>query len=133
MHDAPPNTPLHTVYVNGYPRRVTASDLTRALKESCATIGPSLGIHPKDISARALRAGGATAMLRAHISPLNARLMGRWKSWAMIEYLHNSVMDTTTYAARMLSNGDFIIPPHQKLPADVLTMVQPYLQESSTP
>jgi hypothetical protein len=106
---------------------VTASHLTAALRSSCFEIGPRLGIHPQDISARALRAGGATALLRSGFSPLDARLMGRWKSWAMIEYLHNSVLDTSAYASKMLAHGDFVIPPHQKLPSDVLAMVQPFL------
>ena len=45
----------------------------------------------------------------------------------MIEYLHNSVMDTSSYASKMLVHGEFVIPPHQKLPSDVLAMVQPFL------
>jgi hypothetical protein len=126
-NQAPLDTPLHTAYVDGVPTRVTASHLTAALRSSCFEIGPRLGIHPQDISARALRAGGATALLRSGFSPLDARLMGRWRSWAMIEYLHNSVLDTSAYASKMLAHGDFLIPPHQKLPSDVLAMVQPFL------
>jgi len=129
LNNAPPDTPLHTVYAPTGIYHITASDITRELRQSCQEIGHKLGIHPSDISARALRAGGATALLRAGVSPLNARLMGRWRSWAMIEYLHNSVMDTSKFATKMLRHGEFVIPPHQKLPADVLTMVRPYLEE----
>ena len=128
QHRAPADTPLHTYFDPSGRRHVTAKMITAALKASCADLGPSLGLTPQDITARALRNGGCMALIRAGIDPLHARLMGRWKSWAMLEYLHNSSIDTSDYAARMLTGGDFVIPSHQKLPADVLTLAQAYLE-----
>ena len=128
QHRAPPDTPLHTYFDHSGTHRVTARMITAALKASCKIIGPSLGLTPSDITAHALRNGGCTSLIRAGVDPLHARLMGRWKSWAMLEYLHHFSIDTSSFAARMLTGGHFIIPTHQKLPQDVLAMAQPYLE-----
>jgi len=57
------DTSVCTAFVDGIPTRVTPSLLTAALCASCSAIGNSLGLRPRDISARALRAGGAMALL----------------------------------------------------------------------
>ena len=47
--------------------------------------------HPTQktlVPARALQVGGAMALFTAGIDPVNIRLQGQWKSWAMMEYLH---------------------------------------------
>ena len=126
---APPNTPLHTVYLDGGgTKHVTATDLTNTLRSSCKVIGEALGIKCSDISARALRAGGAMALLRARVDPTNIRLLGRWKSWELLTYLHRSATNTTNYAAQMLEHGRFHVTTHAFLPADVLSFVQPVLE-----
>ena len=61
--NTPVDTPICTAFVDGVPTRVTSSALTAALRASCSAIGNSLGLHPRDISAQALRAGGAMALL----------------------------------------------------------------------
>ena len=127
-HRAPAATPLHTHYTQARPRHVTSQMISAALKASCKILGPSLGLTSRDITARALRNGGCMALIRANVDPLHARLMGRWKSWAMLEYLHSSSLDTSDYARRMLTGGNFVIPSHQKLPADVLPLAQPFLE-----
>lgn len=130
QHKAPPTTPLYTYYDDSSkPCVITASDITKQLKLSCAAIGASLGIQPKDISARALRNGGCVALIRAGVDPLIAKMIGRWRSWAMVEYLQASSLDTTHYAQRMLQAGSYTIPTHQKLPQDVQSLVQPYIEE----
>lgn len=130
QHKAPPTTPLHTVYLpDGTTTCVTARMLTNALRASCKAIGPTLGIQSRDISVRALRAGGCMALMRAGVDSSIARLLGRWKSWAMIEYLRQSSLDTTSYAGLMLKHGRFTIPTHQHLPADVLHRFKAHLSE----
>ena len=74
---APADTPICTAFVDGIPTHVTSSLLTAALCTSCSAIGNSLGLRPHDISARALRAGGAMASLRAGVNPLVIRMVGR--------------------------------------------------------
>ena len=116
-HHVSPCTPLFTVVLPaGRRARVTCNHLTLALRASCRHIGASLGLTPADISARALRAGGAMALLRADVDPTVIRLMGRWKSDVMLQYLHRSALSTEDLSARMLTGGEFVIPQHQPLP-----------------
>ncbi len=89
--------------------------LPDALRTRCKVLGPALNIQPDEISARAVRAGGAMSLLRAKIDPLHIRLLGRWKSWTMIRYLHRSATDTVGFAAAMLVGGHFTISTHDKL------------------
>ena len=118
QHNAPPNTPLYTVFLpHGHTRPVLASQLTAQLRLSCDQIGPTLGIDRSEISARALRAGGAMALVRARVDLSLVRLMGRWKSDVMLRYIHRSALQTVDLAAQMLQHGEFIIPRHQTLPA----------------
>jgi hypothetical protein len=126
LHHASPHTPLFTVcYPTGRRAKVTCNHLTVALRTSCRHIGASLGITESDISARALRAGGAMALLRADVDPTVVQLMGRWQSDTMIRYLHRSTLDTSDLSARMLTGGNFVIPQHQHLPADVAHLLGP--------
>ena len=116
-NDAAAETPLHTVFLpGGSTRRVTAADINQALKRSAAAMGAPLGIYPADISARALRAGGAMALLRAEIQEPEIKIMGRWKSDAMMSYLHRSALDTATFASKMLTGGRYSISRHAELP-----------------
>jgi hypothetical protein len=124
---APPNSPLYMVHTQSAILQVTSNHLTAMLRRSVRAIGKDLGLEERDISARALRAGGAMALLRANVDPLLVRMMGRWKSWTMIQYLHRSATNTTDLAARMLQHGNFIIPQHAFLPADVQHLITPAL------
>ena len=119
LHHAPPDTPLYyTVFLSsGAHKNILSSHLTSELRLSCAELGDSLGIYPREISARALRAGGAMALILAKIDPTLVKLMGRWKSDIMLRYLHRSALHTADFAAAMLHHGAFIIPRHQALPA----------------
>ena len=124
QHQAPPNTPLHTVFLeNSKTTAVRAGDITNALRHSCKCIGKRLGITSSEISARALRAGGAMALLRAKVDPVLIRLQGRWKSWTMIRYLHRSATDTSDFATRMLEGGNYVISTHATIPDDVASIV----------
>jgi hypothetical protein len=124
LHKAPPNTPLHTVYLHdGTTTNIRSQHITNSLRLSCKAIGHQLGITCKEISARALRAGGAMALLRANVDPVLIRLHGRWKSWTMIRYLHRSATDTSSFATRMIDGGTYVISAHATLPDDVASIV----------
>ncbi len=62
-HNAPPTTPLSQVF--NTPARVTPSVLTATLRDCVQYLGPNLGFLPSEVSARSLRAAGATALLLA--------------------------------------------------------------------
>ena len=130
QHRAPPGTPLYTYYLaSGQPLAITSQDITTQLRLSAAAVGGPLGIRPKDISARALRNGGCVALIRAGVDPLLAKMVGRWRSWAMVEYLQAASISTTPYAEQMLRAGSYTIPTPQTLPSDVLSLVGPYMED----
>ena len=58
-------------------------------------------------------------------------MVGRWKSWAMMRYLHQTATSASDFAARMLISGNFTITTHPTLPADAVTVVTPLLIEES--
>jgi hypothetical protein len=121
---AAPATPLRAVCLSALQTKtVTSGALTNTLRASCAVPGPSIGIRPADISARALRAGGAMALLRARADPTVIQMVGRWKSWTMIRCLHKSAAVTTDLASRMMIGGNFSLTNHAALPEDAITLL----------
>ena len=66
------------------------------------------------------------ALLGAKVDPTEIRVVGRWRSWAMIRYLHRTALDTSDYATRMLQAGQFTIQEHSILPADVVSTLLLY-------
>ena len=74
--------------------------------------GETLDIKPSEVDARSLRAGGATALLCAGIDNDIIQLIGRWKSDAMIRYLHVSAAPSMhQYASRMYAGGHYSFRP----------------------
>ena len=58
-------------------------------------------------------------------------MVGRWKSWAMTRYFHQTATSARDLAAQMLISGNFTITTHPTLPADAATVVSPLLIEES--
>jgi hypothetical protein len=124
QNNAPPDSPLFLVYDAGNQTRlVSSTDLTKTLRAACTLDQDTLGIAASDISARALRAGGAMALLRANVDSSTIRLLGRWQSWQMLTYLHRSATDTSSYASKMLHGGHFTLQRHAGLPQDVVDLL----------
>jgi hypothetical protein len=87
---APPDTPLCAVLERQRWRLVPSTAITAALRAATVDIGDSLGLKPGDISARALRAGGAMALLLGKVDYATIQLIGRWRSDQILRYLHVS-------------------------------------------
>jgi hypothetical protein len=106
-HKQPPSTPLCRFFQDSVTKHVTPTDIRTALRRSLAALGPAkLGIRPDELEARSLRAGGATLLLCATVDQNSIQLLGRWKSDAMIRYLHISVNPhVQQYAKRMYTSG----------------------------
>ena len=114
-HSAPPTTPLARVYHT--PLKVTASNLTARIQEAIVACGPDLGFLPTDVSARCLRAAGATALLLARVDPDVIRLISRWRSDEMLRYLHVQAYPLMRdYSQRMLSAGSYTLIPNNLVP-----------------
>jgi hypothetical protein len=115
--NAPADTPLATYFTNHRWRPVSAKDISTTLKLAAAILGPTYGFLPKDISARSMRAAGATALLCAQVDSDTIRLIGRWRSDEMLRYLHVQAEPVMRhFAQRMLTQGAFIMHPGQDVP-----------------
>jgi hypothetical protein len=113
---APPTTPLFTVFSSPTtpPLAVTSSRITSMLRLAATSLQPTLGLDPRTISARSLRAGGAMALLCARVDTDIIRLVGRWRSDEMLRYLHLQAYPLMhTFARQMHSQGSFTLLPGQ--------------------
>ena len=76
-----------------------------------------MGLVPREITSRSLRAGGAQALLCARVDTDEIKLLGRWKSGAMLRYLSAQalpVMDK--FAQCTLTGGHFTVTPNLSVP-----------------
>ena len=89
-------------------------DITLILKNAVAVLGPSIGFTKEDISARSLRAAGAMALLCANVDHDRIKLVGRWRSDAMLRYLHVQAAPVMKHFARaMITDGEFSLIPNR--------------------
>lgn len=123
QHHSPLATPLASYYnVHGRLRPLHSRDIAAALKASAATHGAAHGLHPTDIHARSLRAGGAMALLCAHIDSDRIRLLGCWRSDEMFRYLTAQARPLSLNTARaMLTQGNFTLFPSPQAPSSCPT------------
>mmetsp|Transcript_14147 Transcript_14147/g.26547 ORF Transcript_14147/g.26547 Transcript_14147/m.26547 type:complete len:282 (+) Transcript_14147:4312-5157(+) len=117
-HQAPRTTPLATGYQHGLPVPILPADITQALRLAVTVLGPSLGFLPSDVSARCLRAAGATALLCADVDSCHIQLLGRWRSDEMLRYLHLQAQPLMKdFSRKMLHGGAFTLIPNQLVPS----------------
>ena len=123
-NNAAPTTTLCTVYTAGHQTKsVTSSVLTATLRSAAAAL-PDLGFQPQHISARALRAGGAMALLCGQVDSNIIQLVGRWRSDEMLRYLHLQAYPLMMHLApSMVRGGQFRMLSHQTLPPVVLPLL----------
>jgi hypothetical protein len=105
---AHPDTPLCSVLERHRWRLVPSTAITAALRASTTAIGHALGLQPSDISARALWAGGAMALLLGKVDYATIQLIGRWRSDQILRYLHVSARPIMQcHASLMTQNSDY--------------------------
>ena len=115
QNGALPTTPLAHVYNST--GLVTAAAITNCIRTAVSDLGPTLGFMPCDVSARCLRAAGATALLLAQVDTDIIRLIGRWKSDEMLRYLHIQAYPLMrNYSQLMLSAGTYTLIPNHLVP-----------------
>ena len=113
-YGSPTHTPLHCFYntFGGVPHNTASSTITQLLRDSCAAVGESLGLLPAEIDARSLRSSGAMSLLCARVDTDWIKLLGRWKSDAMIRYLHvQAAPAMQNFASKMLDGGNYSFRP----------------------
>jgi len=100
------DTPLCAYQHNSDPtttKFVNPAGVKEALRGGLIVYGADrVEIKPSEIEARSLRAGGATALLVANVDPNTIQLLGRWKSDAMLKYLHASANPNVQRFARSM-------------------------------
>jgi hypothetical protein len=127
-HHAADDTPLHTYFHLGHQGQVRAADITLALRRAATALFATLGIPPLELSARSLRAGGAMAMLCARIDTDTIQLIGRWRSDAMLRYLHlQAIPHMRSVAPAMIAHGNFTFRPGTDVPNEARPILQPTL------
>ena len=111
---APPSTPINAYFPTrpGTPfRHVLPADLTRRIRATLA-VYPDASYHPRDVSARSTRAGGAMALLCAGVDRDHIRMIGRWRSDELFRYLHVQAQPIMNgLSAAMLRGGTFRLDP----------------------
>ena len=85
-HDAPLGT--YREIPSGPLCYIKSSDITKALISAAHVHGAEFGIGPDYVSAGCLRSTGAMALFCGGVESSCIRLLGRWKSWTMLRYLH---------------------------------------------
>jgi hypothetical protein len=116
--NAPRDTPLAMAYHNQSPVAILPKDITQTLRDAVQFLGPSLGFLPSDVSARCLRAAGATALLCANVDSCHIELLGRWHSDQMLRYLHLQAQPLMRdFSTKMLHGGHFTLLPNQLVPS----------------
>ena len=92
----------------------TPVHVTNALRHAANDVHNITGIDSSLVSARSLRPGGATALLCAGIDGDAIKLLGRWKSDAMLRYLRiQAQVVRHNFSQRMLENGDYTFHPQR--------------------
>jgi hypothetical protein len=116
-HNANFTSPIARYFEQGQWLDITPAHISDTLKAAVTFLGPTLGFLPSDVSARALRAAGAMALLCAHIDSDTIRLIGRWRSDEMLRYLHVQAEPIMRdFAMCMLQHGSFVLHPNAAVP-----------------
>jgi hypothetical protein len=115
LHRATPTMPIYNYHTGRQWQALTTSELTQQLRLNAHTAGPSVGIHPSDISVRSLRSSGAMALLCADVDTDRIRLLGRLRSDKMLRYLHVQAPIVEPFSSLMVRHGFFSFIPNQPL------------------
>jgi hypothetical protein len=107
---APPTTFLCAVGPTFTP--ILPIQITRLLRAAVLSNPTPSGLLPSDINAKSLRATGAMALLNRNVDLDRLRLIGRWKSDAVLRYLYVQAHDIMSdYSSLMLAGSDFNLIP----------------------
>lgn len=116
-HSAPMSTPLARVYHSTNAKsKVTPALITKTLHDAVRYLGTDLGFLPEDVSARSLRAAGATALLVGKVDTNVITLLGRWRSDEMLRYLHLQAEPIMRDFSKIMLNADYSLLPNTFVP-----------------
>ena len=116
QHQASNTSPLACYYTGTKWRSVSATEISTTLKHAVTIFGPSLGFLPQEVSSRSLRASGAMALLVAGVDTDRIKLMGRWRSDAMLRYLTVQAEPIMRHFAEKMLQGDYVLHANGTVP-----------------
>jgi hypothetical protein len=109
--------PLASYYLGRRHHTVKTKDVTDVLRFAASALVSKTGLTPQDISARSLRAGGAMALLCGNVDQDLIKLLGRWRSDAMMRYLFVQAEPIMKkFASAMFNNGAYSFLPGDTVP-----------------
>ncbi len=113
------STKIASYYLpNGKNIALRGDSFTKCIRNEAAGLRSRTGVDPSEYSARSLRAGGAMALLSANCDSNVIKLLGRWKSDAMMDYLHEQSLPIfKRLATAMFNNGQHFFLPSEVVPA----------------
>jgi hypothetical protein len=119
--NAPNSTSLCTVGPSLIP--LTSTAITCLLRQACSSSPLAHGVAAHEITTKSLRASGAMALLNEGIDRQTIQLVGRWKSDAMLHYLHVQAHDLMSgFSSILLQGGNYsLIPLHPSAPLTTFT------------
>ena len=103
---------------NGSVKQINSTYATSRIKSAVELIGENkLGFTRDDVGLHSIRSGGAMAMFLAGVSEIIIQRIGRWESFAFLEYIREQVEDFTYGVSRkMLDNENFHHVTDKNLP-----------------
>jgi hypothetical protein len=99
-HGAQPSAPLATVSQNLC--LLPGKAITTLLRQCAVAYTAATNNPTPPIQLKALSATGATALLGRDVQSTEIKLIGRWKSDAMLRYLHLQSHDTMSHYANIM-------------------------------
>ena len=110
QHGAPRNAHLASVFNVKRWSTVIITNTKSALHASTKIIGLQVGFTTEDDTVNSMRAIGSMVLLISHVDTDTIRLVGRWRSDAMLWYVHTTAHNFTSgLVVCMVQNGDYTI------------------------
>ena len=115
QHTPSLTTPLSRCFHDRKTVGVSPTSITSTLRDEVIFLGTeSIEFLLSNIFARFLRSVGTNALLIVNIDTAIIRMIGRWKSDVMFQYLHlQAEPSLRDYSRKILTEGNFTLPPNQ--------------------
>ena len=89
---------------------ICSTNITASICAVVRSADPTIGFTPQGVSVRSLCSWGAMALLTACIDLDTIRIIGRWRSYTIIRYLHTtSKKFTDDLAVCMFQYGNYAL------------------------
>jgi hypothetical protein len=91
--------------------KITAKMNTKFLRDSCRASPQYLGYEANQIRARSVRSGIAMALFLVGVTAEEIRLLGHWKSNAVIDYIQPQIISAFAHLSTPMTRSFLLDPP----------------------